>query len=501
MSVDLRPYQIDQIERCRRAVGRGHSRILLVLPTGGGKTIVAGSLIHGAIAKGKRALFLAHRRELVKQCGDKLALYGVDFGFIQAGLPESPLSPVQVASIQTLHRRAMQSRKMELPDAHLVVVDEAHRCRAQTYQDIINAYPDAVILGLTATPCRSDGRGLGNVFDIIVEGPSVQRLIELGFLVQTRVYAPTTPDMKGVDVRAGDYVASQLEKRMDRPGLTGDIVTHYHRLNPDRRPTVVFASGVQHSIHLRDEFRRSGVSAEHLDGSTPAEERDDILARLDRGQIDVVTNCMVLTEGWDQPAVSCAILARPTKHMGLFRQMIGRVLRPAPGKTDALVLDHAGAVFEHGFVEEPVAWTLDEDKRAESRAHTNRGRWSVPGLTTCPECAAIRMAGQACGSCGWKPTPKARDVEIADGELGRVNGKKVKQPKYTSIEKDRWHGQLAWIAVERGYKQGWVSHKYREKFGAWPRDRDPMPITPSQEVRSWVKSRQIAYAKAQESAA
>ena len=222
-----------------------------------------------------------------------------------------------------------------------MVVDEAHRARARTYEQILGAYPDAVILGLTATPCRGDGRGLGNVFEVMVECPSVSELIDLDFLVPTKVYAPTKPDLKGVATRQGDYVARQLEDRMNTAELVGDIVTHWHRL-AEGRQTVVFASGVQHSIHLRDEFRTSGVWAEHIDGKTPKEERDEILKRLSRKEIDLVTNCMVLTEGWDQPEVSCVVLARPTKHMGLYRQMVGRVLRPAEGKSDALVIEHAG---------------------------------------------------------------------------------------------------------------------------------------------------------------
>ena len=153
--------------------------------------------------------------------------------------------------------------------------------------------------------------------------------------------------------------------------LVGDIVTHWHKF-AERRKTVCFAVSVAHSIHIRDEFVKSGVRAEHIDGSTPKAERDATLERLAVGEIELVTNCMVLTEGWDLPEVGCCILARPTKKMGLFRQMIGRVLRPADGKPDAIVLDHSGAVFRHGFVEDRVDWTLDPDRRAESPTHQQR---------------------------------------------------------------------------------------------------------------------------------
>jgi hypothetical protein len=239
------------------------------------------------------------------------------------------------------------------------------------------------------------------------------------------------------------------------------------------------------------------VWAEHIDGSTPVEQRDSILAGLAAGTVEVVTNAMVLTEGWDQPAVSCLVLARPTRHMGLYRQMVGRVLRPAPGKTDALILDHAGAVFEHGFVEEPVIWTLAEDRRAKNPVHASRGRSQAPKLTTCPECTAVRFEGRPCDACGWRPQPKAAPIEIADGDLTRVDRSRRPTDKINSpVETLRWHRELSGIAAERGYRPGWAAHKFKEKFGHWPRERTVAPTSASPEVRAWVRSRQIAYAKA-----
>jgi superfamily II DNA or RNA helicase len=412
----LRLYQLDLIERLDATP---EQRELLVAPTGSGKTVIAAEIIRRAIARGERVLFLAHRRELIAQAHAKLYVLGIDAGIIQAGFEPRPEQTVQVASIQTLWARAYRGSRMEPPPANLVVVDEAHHVRAKTYQGILDSYPEAVIIGLTATPCRGDGRGLGNVFDALTECPSIQELIDFGFLVPTKVYAPSTPDLTGVRVERGDYMERQLAERMDQAKLIGDIVEHWHRLAESGK-TVVFATGVAHSVHIRDEFLRSGVLAEHIDGTTPTEERDAILARLSRGETEVVTNCMVLTEGWDQPDVSCIVLARPTKHMGLYRQMIGRVLRPAPGKEYALVLDHAGAVFQHGFVEEPVLWTLDQDRRAENPVQAARSKQEAPGLTTCPECSAIRTSGQPCPACGWRPQPKRQAIDVIDGDLAHI---------------------------------------------------------------------------------
>lgn len=499
-AVELRPYQTEVIAKVDAAVAEGKRRILLVAPTGAGKTIVATAIIKAAVERRGRVLFLSHRRELQVQAHSKLFEIGVDAGVIQAGIEPRPHVRVQVASVQTLWARAMRSRSMDLPEADIVIVDEAHHVLAKTYRKIIDSYANAVVIGLTATPCRGDGKGLGNAFDVIVECPSVQELIDLGFLVPTKVFAPSIPDLAGVQVRQGDYVAGQLEAAMNKPALIGDAVEHYHKHAKDRR-TVVFASGVAHSVHLRDEFRRSGVMAEHIDGSTPAEERDRILARFAAGDVEVICNVAVLTEGFDCPDIGAIILARPTRSLGLFRQMIGRGLRPAPSKSDVVILDHSGAVFRHGFVEEPVTWTLSEDRRADSPMQRSRAAGTMPKLTTCPECQAVRFEGRPCGSCGWRPQPKPRAVEVIDGELGHVDrDRRVKATDYTADDRAKFHRQLLWIAQERGYKPGWAGHKYREKFGDWPRDRYAVPEPPNDTVRSWVRSRQIAYAKAMQKA-
>ena len=207
---------------------------------------------------------------------------------------------------------------------------------------------------------------------------------------------------------------------------------------------------------------------------------------------------MVLTEGWDMPEVGCCILARPTKKMGLYRQMIGRVLRPAEGKTDAIVLDHCGAVFRHGFVEDPVEWTLDPDRRAESPKHQRARREHGSRLLECTQCGAVRVAGEPCSHCGFMPQrTAARGVDSPTVTLpGRpITAVRPRKPT-TPAERDRWHAMLAAIAMERGYKPGWAAHKYREKFGTFPAwGAAPAPIMPTPEVRSWVRSRQIAFAK------
>jgi DNA repair protein RadD len=494
--IQLRNYQGEVITKTGEVIASGKRRPIVVAPTGSGKTIVAADIIKNAVAENKSVLVLAHRREIIGQTSEKLYQLGISHGIIQAGFSPRPLERVQVASISTLWTRAFRSEAMARPPVDLLVIDECHHCPASTYRKIIDNYPDAVLIGLTATPCRGDGRGLGGIFNAIVESPQVAELIEMGHLVKTRVYAPINPDLRGVQTRIGDYVESQLADRMDRPKLVGDIVTHWHKYG-ERRKSVAFAVNVQHSLHIREEFTKSGVRAEHLDGSTPKPERDAILARLASGETELVTNCMVLTEGWDMPAVACCILARPTKKMGLYRQMIGRILRPAEGKADAIVLDHSGAVFRHGFVEDRVEWTLDPDRRAESPAHNNRGYEAGSRLLECTQCGTLRVAGQACGHCGFLPKRPPRDVPFGDGELGRVDReRRVHADLHDPVERARWHAMLLSISYERGYKPGWVAHKFKEKFGIYPGwGTSPSPIEPTPEVRSWVRSRQIAYAR------
>jgi superfamily II DNA or RNA helicase len=496
--LELRDYQqkaIDDFEADQ------HRSVLLVSPTGSGKTVIATSIMKRHASLWKSSLFIVHRREIVRQTSAKLRELKVPHGVIMAGEKPRLLERVQVAAIQTLHARAVRTDRMPMPEADLVVIDEAHHAPAEMYQQVLAAYPNARIIGLTATPCRGDGRGLGDIFQAMIELPQVPELVEKGHLVATRVYAPSIPDLEGLKVRMGDYVEAQLADRMDTDRLVGDLVYHWLKYG-ERRKTVVFATGVGHSVHIRDEFCRSGVRAEHIDATTPKAERDEILDRLRRNEIEVVVNCAVLTEGWDMPEIGCCILARPTRQIGLYRQMLGRVLRPAPGKTDAIVLDHAGAVHRHGFAEDRIEWTLDPDRDATNRTHAKREATGKDRFVECSQCGVMREGGKACPHCGFIPPPKPVEFQPAAGELGLVDrDRQVKAPVYDHEARTNWHAMLLHIADQRGYKPGWAAHKYKEKFDDWPPRFLPQPIDPAPEVLSWVRSRAIAYAKSRGTAA
>jgi len=491
----LRSYQEKAIAETEAALAVGQ-KVILVAPTGSGKTVMGAVIAKRAAEQHRGVLFLAHRREIIDQTSRKLQAYGVPHGVIMAGADDRlrPMECVQVASVATLWSRGMRSDAMPMPPADLIIVDECHHAPAHTYSKIIEHYPDAKLLGLTATPCRGDGRGLGGHFTAIVEAPQIADLIIEGHLVRSRVYAPVRPDLKGVHTRHGDYIEGELAGRMDTPKLVGDLVSHWIKFG-ERRRTVVFAVNVAHSLHICAEFRSCGIRAEHLDGETPLGEREAILGRLASGETEVVINCMVLTEGWDCPEVGCCVLARPTKKMGLFRQMVGRVLRPAEGKADAIVLDHSGAIYRHGLPEDPVLWTLDPDQLAVSPEHAKRSERSETALLECSQCSAMRMGGKPCPACGFMPRRPARDVFFADGNLSLVSGEARES---SSIEERiNFHAELRQIALDRKHKSGWAAHQYRARYGAFPpwAWNDRPEKAPTITTLGWVKSRQIAFAK------
>jgi DNA repair protein RadD len=311
VAINLFDYQAEKVDEVFRLIAAGHRRILLVSPTGSGKTVIAAEIIRRLNVERKDVLFIDHLREITKQTSKKLNDFGVFNGIIQAGIRATPIAGVQVASIQTLFGRSGSGR-LELPPAKVIFIDEAHHSVARTYRRILEKYPDAIVIGLTATPCRGDGRGLGGLFDVMVLCPDVPDLIDKGRLVRSRVYAPSPPDLLGVQVRAGDYAIGPLAQRMDKPKLVADIVSTWFK-HGDNRQTVVYATSVGHSVHIRDEFIHAGITCEHIDGKTLIAEREAALVRFAAKEVRILTNCAVFTEGWDCPDIGTVVLARPKK--------------------------------------------------------------------------------------------------------------------------------------------------------------------------------------------
>jgi DNA repair protein RadD len=492
----LRDYQIDIVEQVERL-----AHPLIPLPTGGGKTVIAAHIIGEAIAAGRRILFVVHRRELVLQASAKLLAEGVDHAILMGAESSEYLGQrCVVASVQTLYARAFRSKRIALPPADIILVDEAHHARARTYVEIRRAYPRVKLIGLTATPARGDGRGLGgDLFSDLVKVPTYTSLIENKHLVPPAVFAPVNPDLRGVKtLDTGDYSPSQLEERMNTKALVGGIVEHWFKLG-ENRPTIVFTAGVRHSAHLRDEFRAAGIAAEHLEAATPLADRKRIIAGFRAGDVKVVTNCMILTEGFDEPSTSCLILARPTKLLTMYKQMVGRALRPYPGKVDATILDHSGAVYRHGYPDDEIRWVLSPDEKAvnesaKARANSHHSR----ALTTCPKCTAVRLEGDGCRVCGWKPEVRPKPLYVVDGELGQVRrDRSVAGMPFNEVQ---FYRELLAIAAHKGWKPVAAAHRFKEKAGRFPpwawNGYEPLPPSPA--TIAWVHSRAIAYAKSRQ---
>jgi superfamily II DNA or RNA helicase len=445
MSLILRPYQSQAISDLRLAYRDGARAPLLVMPTGAGKTCVMAEILRALEARGRNAIVLVHRRELIAQTTTKLQLAGVQHGIIAAGI-QSAAAPIQVASVQTLARRLAQISTA--PD--LVVIDEAHHATAGSWQRALDHWPHALRLGVTATPTRMDGRGLSAVFDRLVFGPSVADLVGAGYLTNWKIYAPPQiADLSHIRRRAGDYAIDQAAEAMDRPTVTGDAIAHYNRLAAGQRG-IAFCCNVQHAEHVASSFNAAGIAAATLLGSTDPLVRDSTVQQFAAGQIQVLVTVDVVSEGFDIPAAGCAILLRPTQSLGLYLQQVGRVLRPAPGKAAAIVLDHVGNVHRHGFPDDPRDWSLDDRLKRAAGAGG-----AAPSVRTCPACFAAFKPAPLCPCCGAACAPPPRTIRQQDGELKelqRVNA----QLRKAERRKARTIGELLALAKQRGYSPAWA---------------------------------------------
>lgn len=496
----LRDYQLTLRDRLVASIRNGHRSPVCVLPTGGGKTLIAAALIQGAHEKGNSSVFFAPRRELVYQTSERLRSIEHEHGIIMAGEDQSLYPSTQVACIPTLHARAIQRDKISLPPARLALVDEAHIGIGGRAQELIKRYVDsgAIVVGLTATPARTDGRGLGEIYDDLVLGPSVQELIDGNHLVQPRYFSGTAPDLSDVPVTAGDYNQKRLGERTDKAELIGDVVENWFRLASDRQ-TFVFCVNVSHSRHLRERFRAHGVEAEHVDGTTPLDERKEIMRRLRTGEIRVLCNCEVMTYGVDFPPVSCIVMARPTKSITRYMQMGGRGLRTHPGKEDCMVLDHAGVIEEMGFLEDPVPWTLDSKKKVQDLKKDPQ--YKEPKEIACPKCDEVFRPAKTCPGCGHEMGARFTEaIEAHEAELEEIDKttRAKKKRDWSVEEKGQFFGELKWYVRERGNKPGRAVHLYKAKLGVLPFTPgvyEAPERPPSQATLAWITSQNIRHAK------
>lgn len=478
-------YQQRAIDEVYAAMARRRWRPLLQLPTGAGKTETAVKIIQRARAKGKRVVFVVPAIELIDQTVARLARYGVtDVGVIQADHPGTDSTqPVQVASVQTLSRRM-------LPETDLVIVDEAH----QIFKIITTWMAERTTLpfiGLSATPWAT---GLGKHYTDLIRPVTLAELIERKRLTPFRAYAPSHPDLSGVKTVRGDYEEAGAAAAMDKPKLSADIVSTW-LAKGENRPTLCFAVNRAHARSLADQFERSGVMTAYVDGFIERDERREIAEAFASGRAKVVVNVGVLTTGvdWD---VRCIILARPTKSEMLYVQIIGRGLRTAEGKDDCLILDHSDTTLNLGFVTDINHDDLDDGKRKDVKQGVKKAR-ELKAPKECTSCHALKPAGvHACPECGFAPA-KREDIDTADGELLQLTGAAAKADKAT---KQRFWSGLLWYVERRGKSEGWASHRYKDRFGVWPRGLVAVAKEPDVQVHNWVRAGNIKFARAQEKA-
>lgn len=457
MTFTLRGYQRELIEAARGEIRAGARSPLLVLPTGGGKTAISADIMGSAARKGRRSVFVVHRRELVIQTSRTFDKVGIEHGIIAAGFSPTPRASVQIASIQTLAKRGLPWS----PD--MIVFDEAHHIASETWDQLFAKYPLAVRLGVTATPMRLDGRGLGDWFDAMVEGPTVRWLIENGYLSNYKIFAPSTPDMTGVRTRAGDWATKEVADKMDRPSITGDAIAHYRKLCDGAR-AIVFATNIEHSQHIVEQFRASGYPAAHLDGKTDRAVRDATLAKFATGEIRILSNVDLFGEGFDVPAIEACILLRPTQSTGLYLQQVGRALRVSEGKSHAVILDHAGNALRHGMPDEIREWNL------ETREKRKRAASDAPLIKQCPECFAVHDPAPHCPHCGHQYEVQKREIIQREGELIELSEEMIKRNKQREVGRARSLEDLIALATARQYKNpaAWARHVYsarQRKYG------------------------------------
>lgn len=487
--MELRNYQNTAIEELRKAVRLGYKRILLVLPTGSGKSIIFGKIISNILENNKKVSWLVHRRNLVKQMKATLIKhFNINPGVIMAGDNYDLDNNVQLCSKDTFSRRLKLGEKWNI-DTDILLIDEGHRAIAKSYKDIIDIYSNKIIIGCTATPCRADGRGLGEVYDTIIEVASVKELTDQGYLSPVEYYAPVEVELDGVTVRMNDYAIDELARKMINKKIIGDAVHNWLNLACNEN-TLVYGVNVKHSIALRDEYIRMGVPAAHLDARHTDDEREEVFNKMERGEIKVICNVGLYQEGMDVPSISCVQIVRPTKSLALYRQMVGRGLRLFDGKKWCRVLDHGNVIDEHGFIDEEIEWTLDGKEMAWKRKIP---REKEEKLVKCRVCNKVFKGMNKCPDCGTPLKTFGKRIEAIEAELKKIND----EEKEDRIKKRLWFGMFKGYAIKKGYKDGWAFHKYKEKFKEEPGDfrYNTDAIEPNQEFKNYLKHLNIKWAK------
>lgn len=461
----LRPYQDRLIDETRQAL-RSHRRVLMQAPTGAGKTAITVYMMGRAADSGKRSMFIVHQNELLSQTSKALWKQKLEHGMIAAGKSFSRL-PAQVASVQTLVRRLEQ-----YPEPDLVIIDECHRSAASTYQAVLEAYPNAKVIGLTATPQRTDGKGLDDTYEALVQGPSIRQLIDAGYLSDYEIFAPpSTVDLSGVKTRMGDYDKREVEQAVDKPTITGDAVATYRKHAGGKR-CVVMCVSIRHAEHVKESYSAAGVPAEMIEGSMSNREREAVLDRFRKGETLVIANVQLLIEGVDIPAIEVVQWLRPTQSLIIWMQGNGRGLRPSEGKEKLLILDQVGNWSKHGLPDEDREWSLEGRKKGKRKKDDE----ADVNVQQCKHCFHIFRPGvDTCPACGQAvEVRKKAEIQVVDGELEKIDLEAERKARKRDQGKARDLKELVLLGVRRGMKNpgGWAVNVHCARQGRKPTAKD-----------------------------
>lgn len=468
-------YQNWAIDDLRAQAKAGKKRLLLCMLMGAGKTLVALELMRLCQEKEMRSLFLCDRRMLADQGVDRAHEQGLDAGLIMAKRYPNLERPCQFASKQTVESW-IKSDRYDLGEFHLVIVDEAHRAVSERWGKLFARWPNAIIVGLTATPCLGNGNGMGAYYQYLCQPIMPSQLKAMGRLVPVRAYAPHVPNLKGVNKdKDGDYSSKSLSERMRRDNMIGDIATWWKRLG-ENRPSIYFACDVAHALSIREDFLRDGIQAEIIVDETEDDERKEIARRSENGDLPIVVNCDVLAEGVDWPWISCIGLVRPTKRLRRYLQSAGRGMRSHPGKKDCLIIDHSGCVLYHGFPDVDRVWPLDENDNIDKK-QTKTKDGKDPATIQCAKCSAVFTGSRKCPECGhmhaWQKTPK--DYAKGTGSLVEVSGGELPKDVMDSMQQRFW-GSCIGTAIKRGRAAGMAAGMFSKKFGLPPWEANVKPL-------------------------
>lgn len=471
----LYPHQVRAVDGLRSAVRRGAKRVLLQAPCGFGKTLVSSAIMAAALEKEKRAMFLASGRKLIDQKSDKLTACGITHSVLMAGREWAAGHSSIVSSKDTLWSRTFERTTVPLPLADILIVDEAHTASGKTWQKIYEAYPSAVMVGVTATPALGNGKPLPG-WDAMVSGGTYEELISGGFLVPARVYAPFAVDMSGVKVNRanGEYVGEQMAARYEDKVLVGDFIKEWKQ-RADDRLTGFFAASVRSSIQAAEEFNAAGVPAAHMDADTEDDERQSIFDAARSGRIRVICNFAVLRIGVDLPEMECVQLAVSMNSLNAYLQTVGRGFRShtfkdGRVKRECVVIDHGGNVHKHGWPTEDHEWSLTDERTVQERDVAKKEQEKKPREPLCcPECGAMRESGPVCRNCGHKHKRTGMKVRTVDGVLKPLERKTLKKKREQSDVQKTWMTCLS-ICANKNMNFRQAAWLFKTKTGDWPPD-------------------------------